>query len=121
MTKPYKPAKRKPHCSETCKSCADSHRIIGDRDEQIRKLSSRASAGDRAVEQLADVTRALDQAGVPTETGRPHERLTVAGRVRLIMGEPSIVSSCGVVFGFTPDLTGLSKTHYPPPKEDLDL
>lgn len=71
---------RAPHPTETCTSCADYLRQLGDRDKEVREWMARARKVERADEELQLVRDALDRADAPTHADNGH-RLSVAGRV----------------------------------------
>ena len=81
----YRHQVRHPVSPDTCSGCAALLRQLGDRDAQLREWMKRAQASERATSDLAEVVAILDQVGAPTSNGKPHQRLTVAGRVKSVI------------------------------------
>mgnify|MGYP000868802481 CR=1 FL=1 len=71
---------------DTCEGCQSRHRLLGDRDAQLRDLQARLARAQRAESDVAAVVAYLDGHGVPTTTARG-ERLSLVGRLRQIGGD----------------------------------
>lgn len=72
-----------------CRECAHLRGLLGDRDVQIRELTSARTVEQRAVADLAEVRKVLDELGAPVLAG-PHATYTLAGRIRKLAERGSV-------------------------------
>jgi hypothetical protein len=64
-----------------CEECQHLRRLLGNAHEEIRQLRAAVQNGRRASEQLAEVSKLLDDLDIPSVIA-PHATWTVAARVR---------------------------------------